>query len=88
MPAISPIIILDAGPLKAAADVSDPHHRWTLERMLSRVSPFIVTSAAIAEATHILKNGPRALEFLEKIVERMQVEDPAPAIVLAEMRKW
>ncbi len=56
--------------------------------MLSRVSPFIVTSAAIAEATHILKNGPRALEFLEKIVERMQVEDPAPAIVLAEMRKW
>ncbi len=59
-----------------------------MEKMLSRVSPFIVNSAAIAEATHILQNGPRALEFLEKIVERMHVEDPAPVAVLAEMRKW
>ena len=59
-----------------------------MEMMLHRVSPFIITSAAIAEATHILKNGPRALEFLEKLVERMRVEDPAPVAVLAEMRKW
>lgn len=59
-----------------------------MEKMLRRVSPFIITSAAIAEATHILKNGPRALEFLEKLVERMRVEDPAPVAVLAEMRKW
>jgi predicted nucleic acid-binding protein len=88
VPAISPIIILDAGPLKAAADIADPHHLWTMEKMLRRVSPFIITSAAIAEATHILKNGPRALEFLEKLVERMRVEDPAPVAVLAEMRKW
>lgn len=50
--------------------------------------PFIVTSAAIAEATHILDNGPRALEFLEKLTARFQVEDPAPVAVLAEMRRW
>lgn len=50
--------------------------------------PFIVTSAAVAEATHLLNNGTRALEFLEKLVSRLHVEDPAPVEVLAEMRKW
>jgi predicted nucleic acid-binding protein len=88
VPATSPIIILDAGPLVALADAGDRHRAWAAAQIGGTNRPFIVTSAAIAEATHVLKNGPRALEFLEKIVERMHVEDPPPVAVLAEMRKW
>lgn len=88
VPATSPIIILDAGPLVALADAGDPHNAWAAVQIAGTGRPFIVTSAAIAEATHILNNGSRAIEFLEKLVARMHVEDPAPVAVLAEMRKW
>lgn len=88
MPATSPIIILDAGPLVALADATDKHNAWTAALIAGTARPFVVTSAAIAEATHILNNGPRALEFLEKLVAQMHVEDPAPVAVLAEMRRW
>jgi predicted nucleic acid-binding protein len=70
------------------ADATDPHNRWTAEWIGGTDRPFVVTSAAIAEATHLLENGPRALAFLEKLVGRMQVEDPAPVAVLAEMQRW
>jgi len=53
-----------------------------------RNRPFIVTSAAVAEATHLLKNVPLALSFLEQLVAKMHVEDPAPVAVLSEMRRW
>lgn len=88
MPATSPIIIPDAGPLVALADAPDPHHEWAATLIAATDRPFIVTSAAVAEATHMLKNGPRALVFLEKLVTQMNVEDPAPVAVLAEMRRW
>ena len=88
MRATSPIIILDAGPLVALADAPDPHHRWAATLIAETDRPFIVTSAAVAEATHILENGPQALAFLEKLIAHMRVEDPAPVSVLAEMRRW
>ena len=88
MPATSPIIILDAGPLVALADTGDRHHAWASAQLGGTDRPFIATSAGIAEATHILNNGPRALELLEKLVERLHVEDPTPVTVLAEMRRW
>jgi predicted nucleic acid-binding protein len=88
VPATSPIIILDAGPLVALADASDEHNAWSAEQIGGTDRPFIVTSAAVAEATYLLNNGPRALEFMEKLIERMQVEDPDPVAVLAEMRRW
>ena len=88
VPATSPIIILDAGPLVALADAGDQHNRWAANQVGGTSRPFIVTSAAIAEATHVLNNGTRAIEFLEKLIARLHVEDPAPVTVLAEMRKW
>lgn len=88
VPAFSPIIILDAGPLVALADGADKNNAWAAAQVGGMARPFIVTSAAVAEATHLLNNGPRALEFLEKPVARMRVEDPAPVEVLAEMRRW
>ena len=88
MNATSPIIILDAGPLVALANANDQHNAWATAQVGGTSRPFIVTSAAIAEATHVLNNGSRALGFLEKLVARLHVEDPAPVAVLAEMRKW
>lgn len=56
--------------------------------MLGRSGPFIVTSAAVAEATHGLDNAAALIADLRGLVERMQVEDPAPVDVLDEMTKW
>ncbi len=88
VPATSPIIILDAGPLVALTDAPDPHHEWAATFIAATARPFIVTSAAVSEATHLLKNGPQALSFLQKLVANMRVEDPAPVAVLAEMCRW
>ncbi len=88
MPASSPIIILDAGPLKAAVDRLDAHNVWATAEMLRRTGPFIVTGAVVAEATHLLKNQGPALDRLRELVERMQVEDPAPVEVLRLMKGY
>lgn len=88
VPASSPIIILDAGPLAAAVDRLDAHNLWATGEMLRRTGPFIVTSAAVAEATHIFKNQGPALDRLRELVERMQVEDPAPVQVLDLMKRY
>ena len=88
MPVFSPIIILDAGPLKAAVDRLDAHNAWATAEMLRRAGPFIVTSAAVAEATHLLRNQGPALDRLRELVERMQVEDPAPTEVLSLMKRY
>lgn len=88
VPASSPIIILDAGPLKAAVDRLDAHNLWATAEMLRRAGPFIVTSAAVAEATHLLRNQGPALDRLRELVERMQVEDPAPTEVLSLMKRY
>jgi len=88
VPASSPIIILDAGPLAAAVDRLDAHNLWATAEMLRRPGPFIVTSAAVAEATHLFRNQGPALDRLMELVERMQVEDPTPVEVLALMRRY
>lgn len=88
MPASSPIIILDAGPLIAAINTLDNDHIWAQRIMLARSGPFIVTSAAVAEATHGLDNSTQGMTLLRVLVDRMHVEDPAPVEVLDEMAKW
>lgn len=56
--------------------------------MLGHPGPFIVTSAAIAEATHGFDNSPALVAALRGLVERMLVEDPTPLDVLDEMTGW
>lgn len=88
MPASAPIIILDAGPLVAVANAADQHNGWAARFFAETTRPIIVTSAAVAETTHLLGNAPRALAFLGKLVARFRVEDPHPVEVLAEMARW
>ncbi len=82
MPASSPTIILDAGPLIAAVNRKDREHAWIMRQLVQRRSPFIVTSAAVAEATHGLNNDPVAVGLLREWVQRMTVSDPSPVDVL------
>ncbi len=56
--------------------------------MLRRPGPFIVTSSAVAEATHLFGNQRTALDRVSALVERMQVEDPAPVQVLELMKRY
>jgi predicted nucleic acid-binding protein len=74
--------------LVALADADDQHNRWAANQVGGTSRPFIVTSAAIAEATHVLNNGTRAIEFLEKLIARLHVEVPVPVTVQSETRKW
>jgi hypothetical protein len=69
------------------AEARDTHNAWAAAESGGTDRPFIVTSAPSAEATHILGNSPRALEFMGKLVARLHVEDPAHVAVLAEMRR-
>lgn len=66
----------------------DAHNLWATAEMLRRPGPFIVTSAAVAEATHLFGNQKPALGRLQQLVERMQVEDPAPGEVLTLMQRY
>ena len=88
VPATSPIIIRDAGPLVALADAADENNAWAASQLGGQPLPVIITSAAVAEATHLLDHGPHALVLLEALVSRMHVKAPAPVSVLAEMRRW
>ena len=72
----------------AVCDRHDSEHAWASRQVFTRVGAFIVTSAAVAEATHLVKNYGPALDRLRELVERMQVEDPAPAQVLEFMRRY
>jgi predicted nucleic acid-binding protein len=56
--------------------------------MLRRTGPFIVTSAAVAEASHLFRNRRPAIDRLAELVERMQVEDPAPVEALKLMQRY
>ncbi len=90
MPASLPIIILDAGPIVAALNRQDADHAWAVSQLApvdARRAVFI-TTAAIAETTHLLGNDARALGLLATLLEVMRREDPEPNEVLALMQRW
>lgn len=86
----SPIIILDAGPIVAALNARDPDHAWAAGQLLQADArrPVFITTAAIAETTHLLGNEARALGVLATMLEVMRREDPEPDEVLALMRRF
>jgi hypothetical protein len=87
VPVFSPIIILDAGPLKAAVDRLNVHNAWAAAEMLRRAGPRLLSPARRwRRPTHLLRNRGSALDRLRELVERMQVEDPAPVKVLSLMK--
>lgn len=89
MSASPPIIILDAGPVIAALNERDPDHAWAVSKLgFARSRSVFITTAAVAEATHLLGNDVRGLKVLAAFIEGMKVEDPVPTEVLDIMVRW
>jgi len=90
MPASSPIIILDAGPIVAALNKQDADHAWAVSQLapVSSRRAIYITTAAIAQATHLFGNDARALGLLATLLEVMRLEDPEPVEVLVLMQRW
>jgi predicted nucleic acid-binding protein len=85
------IVIVDAGPLKAAIDRSDVDHAWAERVLRSIPGRFVTSEAAIAEAQHGLENHPVAVRALRRLVGRMNVvafgPDRLPS-VFDEIERW
>lgn len=67
------VVLIDTGPLVAAIDAGDPHHRWakaTLPRLTGRL---LTCEAVAAEATHLLDNDPAAMDSLHGFLKRMEI---------------
>ena len=71
--ALKRIVLVDTGPLVAAIDAGDPHHRWA-KATLPRLAGRLLTCEAVAsEAAHLLDNDPKALDSLHGFLKRMEI---------------
>ena len=71
-------LLFDSGPLVAALDRSDEHHRWakrTLPKLRGRA---ITCEACVTEAFHLLENAPRAIAALRRFLERIEIVPVLP----------
>lgn len=67
------VVLIDTGPLVAAIDANDRHHRWA-RSTLPRLSAQVFTcESVIAEAGHLLENQPAAIQALRQFVARMEI---------------
>lgn len=71
--ALRRVVVIDAGPLVAAIDAGNRHHRWA-RSILPRLTGRLLTCEAVAaEAAHLLDNEPVALEALHGFLRRMEM---------------
>lgn len=71
--ALRRVVLVDAGPLIAAIDAGDPHHRWA-KTTLPKLTGHLLTCEAVAtEAAHLLDNDPAALDALHEFLQRMDI---------------
>lgn len=75
------IVIVDAGPLRAAIDRGDVDHAWAVRAFRGIPARFVTSEAAITEAQHGLDNHPIALRALRKLVSRMDIVPVAPTLI-------
>jgi len=85
------IVIVDAGPLKAAIDRGDIDHSWAVRALRAIPGRFVTCEAAIAEAQHGLENRADAVRALRRLVSRMDIVSIAPRRlggVFDEIERW
>jgi predicted nucleic acid-binding protein len=85
------IVVVDAGPLKAAIDRGDIDHHWAVRALSTVPARFVTCEAAIAEAQHGLDNHPAAVRALRRLVARMDVvacSAERMAAVFDEIERW
>ena len=56
------MLIVDTGPLLAAADTADPHHRACVNLLTAATGPLLTTPLVVAEAAYLIgcRIGPKA----------------------------
>ena len=81
--------ILDAGPLIAALNSRDTHHRWALETLRGLVPPFYSCPEAMAEAAAMTGKPAAVVEMIraEEIILAFDLSAQA-AGVLALLNKY
>lgn len=66
--------IVDAGPLVAALDRNDAHHRWAREQLGTLARPLLVCEPVLAEAAHLLGRQFDSSDDLFELLERGLLE--------------
>ena len=67
------VILVDAGPLVAAIDADDPHHRWAKATLPQLTGRLLSCEAVAAEAARLLGHDPIALNSLHGFLQRMEL---------------
>lgn len=67
------VVLVDAGPLVAAIDAGDPHHRWAKATLPKLTGKLFTCEAVAAEAAHLLDNDPAAMAALHGFLQRMEI---------------
>lgn len=67
------VVVVDSGPLVAAIDAGDPHHRWARATLPKLTGRLLTCEAVASEAAHLLDNDPTALRSLHGFLQRMDI---------------
>ena len=81
-------IIADSGPLVAILNSRDAYHAWAARVVSPLPRPWIISTAALIETTHLLANHPRAIAELRSWLDALRHEDPDPVDVLTLMERY
>ena len=71
--ALKRVVLVDAGPLVAAIDAGDRHHRWASATLPKLTGKLFTCEAVAAEAAHLLDNDPAAMASLHGFLRRMEI---------------
>jgi len=64
------IVLCDTGPLVAALNRNDIHHRWAAELMKTVRPPMLTSEAVLTETVYFLRQEAIDVELLFKLLER------------------
>jgi predicted nucleic acid-binding protein len=71
--ALKRVVLVDAGPLVAAIDAGDLHHRWAKATLPKLTGRLLTCEAVASEAAHLLDNDPTAMDSLLGFLKRMEI---------------
>jgi uncharacterized protein len=66
--------IVDTGPLVAAFDRAERHHRWTAARVNELEAPLLVCEPVLTEVTYLLARSQRARDALFELLQNGALE--------------
>ena len=85
--------ILDTGPLVAFLEANEEHHKWAVERFKELAPKFVACEAVLTEACFLLGFAPKAMEQIERFLDRGWIQvsfqfAPERELVMQLMRRY